>query len=161
MAINSAANTKVYIGPTTAAADATAYAALSWTEIKEVESLPAFGDSASTINFTALADARVRKRKGARDAGQLAFNCAHDPLDPGQLAAIAAEQTVANLTTPGTPGLSRVVWDLKPSNDVLTQYGGEGRKFVKPGEYTVTMTIGKTTVKQKLVVTIAAGIETR
>jgi len=93
MAINSAANTKVYIGPTTAAADATAYAALSWTEIKEVESLPAFGDSASTINFTALADARVRKRKGARDAGQLAFNCAHDPLDPGQLAAIAAEQT--------------------------------------------------------------------
>jgi len=45
----------------------------------------------------------------------------------------AAEQTVANLTAPGTPGLNRVVWDLKPSNDVLTQYGGEGRKIREAG----------------------------
>ncbi len=73
----------------------------------------------------------------------------------------SAEQTVANLTAPGTPGLNRVVWDLKPSNDVLTQYGGEGRKFVKPGEYTVTLAYGKTTVKQKLTVTVGEGIETR
>ncbi len=73
----------------------------------------------------------------------------------------AADQTVANLSAPGTPGLNRVVWDLKPSNDVLSPYGGEGRKFVKPGEYTVTLAYGKTSVKQKITVSIAEGIETR
>ena len=30
----------------------------------------------------------------------------------------AAGVPVANLSTPGTPGLSRVVWNLKPTNDV-------------------------------------------
>lgn len=93
MAINSAAGTKVFIGPTTAAATTTAYAALAWTEIKEVESFPAFGDSASLISFKSLGDGRVRKRKGSRDAGQVSFNCAHDPLDAGQLAVVAAEGT--------------------------------------------------------------------
>jgi hypothetical protein len=70
--------------------------------------------------------------------------------------------TVANLSAPGTPGFGRVVWDLRPTKDVLTEYGGEGGdKFLPSGDYTVTMTLGKTKAKQTLKVTIASGIETR
>lgn len=94
MAIASTTGAKIYIAAPNAAADTESeYAALSWTEIKEVESIGEFGDSASTITFTSLGDARVRKRKGVRDAGDLTVTVANDPLDPGQRAAIAAEAT--------------------------------------------------------------------
>ena len=73
----------------------------------------------------------------------------------------ALGQPVAKLAAPGTPGLSRIVWDLKPSKELLTEYGGEGQKFVRPGEYKVTLTHGKAKSEQRLAVTIAAGIETR
>ena len=73
----------------------------------------------------------------------------------------SSDQTVANLSAPGTPGFNRIVWDLKMTKDLLNDYGGEGQKFVRSGEYTVTLSLGKTKVKQKLQVTIAEGIETR
>ena len=86
MAINGSAGTKLYIcasaNPT--ATDASQYAALSWVEVKEVETIPEFGDAASAINFIALSDSRVRKLKGAYDAGQLTIPMAHDPNDAGQ-----------------------------------------------------------------------------
>ncbi|WP_218082086.1 WD40/YVTN/BNR-like repeat-containing protein [Anthocerotibacter panamensis] len=82
--------------------------------------------------------------------------------EPVDLAITNAQgQPVANLSAPGTPGLQRVTWDLKPTKDLLTEYGGEGQKFVKSGEYTITLTYGKTTQTQKLQVAIAPGIETR
>ena len=59
-------------------------------------------------------------------------------------------QPVANLKAPGAPGFGRVVWDLKPTKDLLTEYGGEGALFVRPGDYTVTLTYGKTKAKQTL-----------
>lgn len=94
MAIAPTTGAKIYLGPVNSVADdATAYAALSYTEIKQVESIGEFGDSASTITFTSLGDARVRKRKGVRDAGDLSVTVANDPLDPGQIAAIAAQAT--------------------------------------------------------------------
>lgn len=67
-------------------ADATAYAALTWTEVKEVESYGDFGDSASLITFSAVGDKRVRKIKGAFDAGNLAVTVGRDALDTGQSA---------------------------------------------------------------------------
>ncbi len=73
----------------------------------------------------------------------------------------AAGGAVANLSAPGMPGLNRVVWDLRMTKDLLTEYGGEGQKFVKPGEYEVTLTFGGVKQTQKLKVEIAAGIETR
>ncbi len=68
---------------------------------------------------------------------------------------------VANLSAPGLPGFNRLVWDLKPTKDVLTEYGGEGQKFVHAGEYEVTLSYGGVTQTQKVKVTIAPGIETR
>lgn len=91
MTVNASAGSKIYIGPTTAAATETAYAALSYTEIKEVETIGEFGDEAETIKFLALDAQRVRKLKGARDAGDLTLVVGHDPLDAGQIALLAAE----------------------------------------------------------------------
>ena len=68
---------------------------------------------------------------------------------------------VANLSAPGTPGFNRVMWDLYPSAELLTAYGGEGRKFVKPGDYEVTMTYGDTSTTQKVTVTALPDVETR
>jgi hypothetical protein len=68
---------------------------------------------------------------------------------------------VASLTSPGTPWFGRLVWDLKLSKEFLTDYGGEGGKFVRPGDYEVTLTHGKTKQTQKLKVEIAKGLETR
>jgi hypothetical protein len=82
--------------------------------------------------------------------------------DPVKIAVTApGGAPVANITGPGTPGLSRVTWDLKPSKELLTEYGGEGQKPVRSGEYTVTLTYGKVKHEQKLRVETAAGIETR
>ncbi len=73
----------------------------------------------------------------------------------------AAGTPVANLTMPGTPGFNRVVWDLKPTQDVLTQYGGQGQKFLPAGDYEITLSYGTTKEKQPLRVALAPGIETR
>ena len=73
----------------------------------------------------------------------------------------AREQPVAKLEGPGVPGLGRVTWDLKPTKDVLTEYGGEGALFVRPGTYTVTLSYGKAKSEQKVEVKVAPGVETR
>lgn len=95
MAIASSTGAQIFIGPVNSTADDhTAYVALTpYTEIKEVESIGEFGDQASTITFTSLGDARVRKRKGVRDAGDLNVVVANDPLDAGQKLAVAAQAT--------------------------------------------------------------------
>jgi photosystem II stability/assembly factor-like uncharacterized protein len=82
--------------------------------------------------------------------------------DPVKLSvANAGGTTVANLTLPGTPGMNRVAWDLKPTKDVLTQYGGEGQKYVPAGDYDVTISYGALKQKQRLHVDLAPGLETR
>jgi hypothetical protein len=50
---------------------------------------------------------------------------------------------------------------LKPTKNLLTEYGGEGQKFVPAGEYTISLSYGDTTATQKLKVEVAPGVETR
>ena len=60
------------------------------------------------------------------------------------------------------PGLNRVSWDLRPTEDVLIKYGGDDpKKFVPSGEYTAELSYGKEKMKQTFHVEIAAGIATR
>lgn len=73
----------------------------------------------------------------------------------------SAGRVVANLSAAGTPGISRIAWDLKPTKDLLNDYGGEGQKFMRSDDYIVTLTFGKVIEKQTLRVEIAPGIETR
>jgi photosystem II stability/assembly factor-like uncharacterized protein len=82
--------------------------------------------------------------------------------DPVKISiANAAGTPVANLTMPGTPGFNRVTWDLKPTKDVLTEYGGQGQKFVPAGDYELTLSYGAVKQTQKLHVDLAPGLETR
>ena len=68
-------------------------AATPYAPVGEVESLGEFGDEAASVDFAALGDARVRKQKGARDAGIIELVVGDDPVDAGQLALIACEAT--------------------------------------------------------------------
>lgn len=99
MAIITASGTRVFIGPAVTDAEANSIAqfnALAWTEIGLVESVGEFGDQSNEVTFAAIGDARMRRSKGARDAGTMTITCAHDPLDVGQGAVEDAEATNDN-----------------------------------------------------------------
>jgi len=93
MTVKTASGSKIYIGTTASATTLAAYQADTYTEIGEVEDMGEFGDSSSEVTFASIGDARVRKSKGARDAGTMAVVVGHDPLDAGQDAMETAEQT--------------------------------------------------------------------
>lgn len=86
---------RFYIGP---AIDSTydtldEFRAISgWTEVSLIEDLGEDGDQSNSVTGTAIGDSRVRKAKGARDAGQKSITCFHDPNDAGQLAMETAEE---------------------------------------------------------------------
>ena len=74
----------------------------------------------------------------------------------------AAGQPVANLKGPGAPGFSRLNWDMRPTDDVLTKYGGDDAKKLLPsGDYTAELSYGRTKTKQTFHVEVAQGITTR
>jgi photosystem II stability/assembly factor-like uncharacterized protein len=69
---------------------------------------------------------------------------------------------VANLKAPGVAGFNRLNWDLRPTEDVLTKYGGEDpKKLIGSGDYTAELTFGQTKMKQSFHVDIAEGITPR
>src|SRR5438552_2411453 len=71
-------------------------------------------------------------------------------------------QPVANLKAPGTPGFTRLNWDLRPSKDVSIEYGGDDPKRLLPaGDYNAELTFGQNKVKQSFHVDIAEGITPR
>lgn len=67
-----------------------------WTEVEEVESFGAFGDTSQVATFAAMKDKRVRKLKTTRDAGTMSVVVGRDALDDGQIALEAAEKTDFN-----------------------------------------------------------------
>jgi hypothetical protein len=74
----------------------------------------------------------------------------------------ATGQPVANLKAPGTPGFTRLNWDLRPTKDVSTEYGGDDPKRLLPaGDYNADLTFGTTKVKQTFHVDLAEGITPR
>jgi len=59
----------------------------------------------------------------------------------------------------GTPGFTRINWDLRLSKDAKVQYGGDvGNKFVAPGDYTAELSYKDTKVKQTIKVTVEPGL---
>src|SRR5262245_45916283 len=97
MPVLATAKTKVFIGGVLTAPFGTSMTEASfgdietWTEIKPLETIGNYGDSAEVIKTTYVSDARTRKLKGARDAGTIELVAGLDYTDAGQLAAIAAE----------------------------------------------------------------------
>lgn len=68
----------------------------SWVEVEEIEDLGEHGDSAEEVAFTSIGDRRVRRVKGAKNAGTKNIVVGRDPLDEGQAAMAAAEGTDFN-----------------------------------------------------------------
>ena len=96
------------------------------------------------------------------DGAILSFWIGEPSFEPAKIEIKNAQgQTVASLTAPALRGIGRVTWDLKPSKDVLTEYGSEGALHVRPGTYEATLTVGSATSKRTFEVTIAPGVETR
>ena len=91
MAVDTAAGSTIAIGPANStAASQTDYEALSFTEVGEVENIGEFGDVFNEVNFTALADRRVRKFKGSRNAQNIQVVIGHDSANTGQTDLAAA-----------------------------------------------------------------------
>ncbi len=65
----------------------------------------------------------------------------------------AAGKSVADLTGERYPGLNRLRWDLRASESGAgRRFSSEPPRFVKPGLYTVTLTVGKEKRTQKVTV---------
>lgn len=77
-----------------ATADATGYAALTFTEIGQAEQLGAFGSTTETVNFQPLKGV-LQKYKGPSNSGAISPSLAHDDADAGQtlLRTAAADET--------------------------------------------------------------------
>jgi hypothetical protein len=142
--------TKIYIAPAAATepANAAAYAALTWTEITNVASFAAFGDTVNIINAPVVGDSRVRKAAGSRDSGNMTLRLYPDDSDAGQTALIAA--AVTSSTYPfriDFPTASKVT---VPGGTVAKRYflaivaGGQetpgGNEDIITAEYTVALT---------------------
>jgi hypothetical protein len=62
------------------------YEALSWTEVSEVGSIPAFGGSATVTEFIPIATGVVNKKKGSINYGDITVPLAQKLSDAGQIA---------------------------------------------------------------------------
>ncbi|KRW62336.1 hypothetical protein [Pseudomonas sp. TTU2014-080ASC] len=82
--LNTAAGCRLAIGTKTPAVSQAEYEADNYTDVGEIEDLGEFGDTFSSVNFTSLADGRVRKYKGTADAGDMTLTVGLDNGDAGQ-----------------------------------------------------------------------------
>lgn len=125
MAIGTSEGSTVFIGPVTKATTQSALAALSFTEIGDVESIGEFGPQAQDVSFTPLKGPSVQHLKGAIDNGMLPIVYAHNPLDPGQIALSAAAATKYEYA------IKIVLNDEADDNDTPTTFYGRGPVFGK------------------------------
>lgn len=84
--LNTAAGCRFSLGTKVAAETQAEFVADTYVEVGEIEDLGEFGDTFANVNFTALADGRVRKYKGTADAGDLTLTLGLDNGDAGQAA---------------------------------------------------------------------------
>ena len=94
MTISTGSGVQIFIGTTVAAENLSQFLSDSYTLIGETEDLGEFGDEAEEVTFASLADGRLRKLKGVRNAGTMALIVGDDPADAGQSALIVAEASV-------------------------------------------------------------------
>lgn len=90
MGVNSTLGVTFAIGTTAAHNNQAAYEADTFALVGEIENVGDFGDAFNPVNFTALADGRVRKFKGTRDAGTVSLTIGMDVANAGQDALTAA-----------------------------------------------------------------------
>lgn len=91
MGAQTAAGTKIYIGPANAVADdAAEFEALTFTKVGNTENIGRFGGTFNNVTFTPLDSRIVQKFKGSEDPGTIEVPMAFDSADAGQVALVAA-----------------------------------------------------------------------
>lgn len=95
MAISQGIGSAAYIAPAVTETDrtASAYVSKTFTEIAYIETFSEHGPEGAVVNFTPLKTGLTRQLKGAVNPGNITITCADDPLDPGQIAMVAAAAT--------------------------------------------------------------------
>jgi hypothetical protein len=91
MSISTGSGVQFFIGTTDDAENLSQFLTDTYIEVGEVEDLGEFGDESELVTFASLANARLQKLKGVRDAGTLALVVGADDTDVGQDALIVAE----------------------------------------------------------------------
>lgn len=90
--LNTAAGCRLSIGGKTGASTLTEYEADTYVDVGEIEDLGEFGDTFNPVNFTSLANGRVRKYKGTADAGNMTVTVGLDNGDAGQKSVAVAHK---------------------------------------------------------------------
>jgi hypothetical protein len=97
MIIYATVGAKLYIGGVldmkSADFELTDFDGVTFTEIKDLESLGSLGDSAAEITQDLIGEARTKRLKGTRSAAPMEVIAAINYEDAGQQALIAAEKT--------------------------------------------------------------------
>ena len=116
--------------------------------------LPGWEDSAGKAQF---------RGENPKEGALLTFWVREATAEPVKVSIEGPDgQPVASFEAPGVPGLGRVSWDLRPTKEFRTEYGGvPATRHVRPGDYRVTVTCGEAKSTQTLRVTAAEGVETR
>lgn len=149
MTISAANGSMLYIGTTQAAENLSQFLNDSYTEIGETEDLGEFGDTSEIVTFVSLADGRVRKLKGSRDAGDMAVIVGHDISDAGQDALVTAEASTLNFNF-------KVVL-----NDALT-LGGTGTEYYFRGKVAnkrISVGSANNVVRRNFTIAVDSAIE--
>lgn len=123
MAIGTSEGSTVFIGPVTTATTQSALAALTYVEVKDVESIGEFGPQKQDVTFTRLAGGGVQHLPGATDNGLIPVVCGRNATDPGQIALAAAASTKFEYA------VKIVLADEADANDTPTTFYARGPVF--------------------------------
>ena len=85
MSVMTSTETKLYVSASTPATfDAVGYAALTYTEVKQVTTIPAYGPQRQVVTHEPLATGVTEKYSGFINYGSVAVDGAYDATDAGQ-----------------------------------------------------------------------------
>jgi hypothetical protein len=100
MAIKTGTGCSIAIGTVLATPNGTQaeYEADTYTSLGEVETIGEFGDVRTSVQFTSLADGRVQKARGVKDAGDSVIVFAHKTGDSGHAALKSADEATSQAT---------------------------------------------------------------
>ena len=94
--ISTVNGSKFFIGSAADVNTQTLAVAATYTQVKQVSTMPDYGDTATPINFLAVDSMRELVLKGTQNGGTSSLTCAYVAGDPGQAAMDAAEIAKGN-----------------------------------------------------------------
>ena len=134
--IHTSTGCRLLIGPVagTSVLTASDFAALTYTEISQIQDLGDFGDVAEDLTYSLVNDDRLHYRKGSVDGGVLPLVLSHDLGDGGQAAMQTALASRSNYAfkiafggTPGVPPAEEVFYFRGKVLKFRTEVGGPDR----------------------------------